>query len=147
MVWNNCFQMTILTPCRGLAVQTVKKCIAFSKIVLLFSSVKVHHDGIAVLTDQPDSRHASTYWAVLNMLAEAITTELSKEHQPETFEEIYPSHGTCPVRPPLIMELYEATGKILNGQITGQLENMFGNPIVAYDLGSATFLCDPKETQ
>ena len=72
---------------------------------------------------------------------------LKLQKHAESFDEIYPSHGTCPVKPSLIMELYEAAGKILDGQITGQQGDMFGNPIVAYDVGSATFLCDPKETQ
>ena len=63
----------------------------------------------------------------------------------DTFDEIYPSHGTCPVKPPIIMELYEAAGKILDGQLTGQPGDMFGNPITVYDAGPATFLCGPAE--
>ena len=65
----------------------------------------------------------------------------------DAFDEIYPSHGTCPVKSPLIMELYKAAGKILDGQITGQQGDMFGNSIVVYDMGTATFLCDPGKTQ
>ena len=63
----------------------------------------------------------------------------------DTFDEIYPSHGTCPVQPSLIMELYEAAGKILDGQLTGQKGNMFGNSVISYFVGPATFLCDLKE--
>lgn len=59
------------------------------------------------------------------------------------FDEIYPAHGTCPVKPSIIMELYEAAGKILDGQLTGHREEMFGNPITGYDAGPAFFLCDP----
>lgn len=62
----------------------------------------------------------------------------------DAFDEIYPSHGTCPVKPPLIMELYEAAGKILDGQLIGQKGDMFGTPIVSYDAGPAVFLCEPK---
>ena len=65
----------------------------------------------------------------------------------DSFDEIYPSHGTCPVKPPLIMELYEAAGKILDGQITGQKADMFGIPIIVCDTGPAVFLCDPEEKQ
>ena len=65
----------------------------------------------------------------------------------DAFDEIYPSHGTCPVKPTMIMELYEAAGKILDGQITGQKDDMFGNPITVYDVGPAVFLCDPTEKQ
>lgn len=60
----------------------------------------------------------------------------------DAFDEIYPSHGTCPVKPSLIMELYEAAGKILDGQAAGQEGDMFGNPIVSYGVGPATFLCE-----
>ena len=63
----------------------------------------------------------------------------------DSFNEIYPSHGDCPVPPSLIMELYEAAGKILDGQITGQEGTMFGNPFISYFVGPATFLCDLKE--
>lgn len=60
----------------------------------------------------------------------------------ECFDKIYPSHGTCPVKPSLIMELYEASGKILDGQITGEPGDMRGNPIISCHTGPATFLCD-----
>lgn len=60
----------------------------------------------------------------------------------DRFDEIYPSHGTCPVKPPLIMELYEAAGKVLAGQVPGSSEVVFGTPITAYDAGPAVFLCD-----
>lgn len=65
----------------------------------------------------------------------------------DAFDVIYPSHGTCPVKPTMIMELYEAAGKILDGQLTGQKGDMFGNPITVYDVVSAVFLCDPEENQ
>ena len=61
------------------------------------------------------------------------------------FDEIYPSHGTCPVQPPIIMELYRAAGEILDGQVAGERTEMFGNPITAYHAGPATFLCEPAE--
>ena len=40
---------------------------------------------------------------------------LKLQQHVDDFDEIYPSHGTCPVRPSLIMELYEAVGKIMDG--------------------------------
>lgn len=70
---------------------------------------------------------------------------LKLQNHAGAFDEIYPSHGTCPVKPPIIMELYEAAGKILDGQLTGHQEEMFGNPITAYDAGPAVFLCNPEE--
>ena len=72
---------------------------------------------------------------------------LKLQNYAESFDEIYPSHGTCPLKPPIIMELYEAAGKILDGQLTGQPGDMFGNPITVYDAGPATFLCGPVEKQ
>lgn len=64
----------------------------------------------------------------------------------KSFDEVFPSHGTCPVNPDIIMELYDAAGKILNGQMTGKRrEGMFGTPITAYEAGPAVFLCDPEE--
>ncbi len=58
------------------------------------------------------------------------------------FDEIYPSHGTCPVYPDLIPKLAEAAERILAGGAEGKREEMFGNPVCAYDMGIATFLCD-----
>ncbi len=63
----------------------------------------------------------------------------------DRFDEIYPSHGTCPVRPGLIMELYEASGRVLAGEIPGCRAKMFGKPVMAYDAKAATFLCDAAE--
>ena len=72
---------------------------------------------------------------------------LKLQNYAEVFDEIYPSHGTCPLKPSIIMELHEAAGKILDGQLTGQPGDMFGNPITVYDAGPATFLCSPAEKQ
>lgn len=60
----------------------------------------------------------------------------------DRFDEIYPSHGTCPVQPSIIPELYRAAEQILAGKAQGQREERFGKVIVAYDMGVATFLCD-----
>lgn len=58
------------------------------------------------------------------------------------FDEICPSHGSCPVKPDMIDKLYEAAGKILDGSAKGKAEEMFGTPILVYDMGMARFLCD-----
>ncbi len=60
------------------------------------------------------------------------------------FDEIYPSHGSCPVSPSLIPQLVTAEEEILAGKAEGTPENVFGQPITAYDMGVATFLCDRK---
>lgn len=58
------------------------------------------------------------------------------------FDEIYPSHAACPVSPSLIPQLIDAAEQILAGNAKGVREEMFGQPILAYDMGAATFLCD-----
>ena len=58
------------------------------------------------------------------------------------FDELYPSHGSCPVLPGLIPKLITAAEKILAGKADGTPEAVFGQPIIAYDMGVATFLCD-----
>ncbi len=60
----------------------------------------------------------------------------------DQFDKIYPSHGTCPVKPTLINELYDASLKILSGKAQGQQEERFEKKIIAYNMGCATFLCD-----
>ena len=62
-----------------------------------------------------------------------------------TFDEVYPSHGTCPIKPSIIEELYEAAGKIMAGQMVGQQRGIFGTSITAYEAGPAVFLCDLAE--
>ncbi len=58
------------------------------------------------------------------------------------FDEIYPSHGSCPVGPEIIPRLIDAAEQILAGKARGQAEEMFGQRILAYPMGPATFLCD-----
>ena len=60
------------------------------------------------------------------------------------FDEIYPSHGSCPVSPAFIPQLITAAEEILAGSAKGMSGNVFGQPITAYDMGVATFLCDRK---
>lgn len=60
----------------------------------------------------------------------------------DRFDEIYPAHGTCPVKPELIRKLYEASGRILAGDVPGHKTEIFGTPVMAYDGEVAAFLCD-----
>ena len=60
------------------------------------------------------------------------------------FSEIFPSHGTCPVKPAMIEELCDAAQKILDGRAEKSDGDMFGHPIHVYDMGVATFLCDAE---
>ena len=40
--------------------------------------------------------------------------------------EVYPCHGTCPVKPELIGQLYEAAGDVLAGKVQGKAAEMPG---------------------
>lgn len=60
----------------------------------------------------------------------------------ERFDKIYPSHGTIPVRPELISELYEGASRILTGSVVGTDTEFHGIPLKVYDVGCAKFLCD-----
>lgn len=63
----------------------------------------------------------------------------------DQFDELYPCHGTCPVKPSLIKELYDAAGSVMEGRIPGTPGEMFGHPVTIYDVGCAKILCDPEE--
>lgn len=58
------------------------------------------------------------------------------------FDKIYPSHGTCPINPDMIGKLYDASGDILEGKVRGTDDEVFGQKITVYDMGTARFLCD-----
>lgn len=58
------------------------------------------------------------------------------------FDEIYPSHASCPVKPDLIPALIAAAETILAGKAEGETETVFGRPIRAIPTPAATFLVD-----
>ena len=60
----------------------------------------------------------------------------------ERFDKIYPSHGSIPVQPELIHELYERAGSILEGAVQGEAVEFHGTLLKQYDVGCAKFLCD-----
>ncbi len=64
------------------------------------------------------------------------------EKYTDKFDQIYPSHGTIPVMPSLIGELYTAAKKILAGEIVPTEENIFGAPVRKYKTEAAVFLMD-----
>ena len=61
----------------------------------------------------------------------------------DEFDEIWPSHGTAPLSPDIIMKLYEASGEVLRGRTPHSEEELHGHTVWAYDAGCAVFLCDP----
>lgn len=58
------------------------------------------------------------------------------------FDEVYPSHGSMPLKPSVILSLIDAAKEILSGKAAGTAAEVFGKPVVGYDMGAAVFLCD-----
>ena len=58
------------------------------------------------------------------------------------FDEIWPSHGSIPVYPELIVKLRDGARAILAGGVSGRADSVYGTPVHSFDLGFATFLCD-----
>ena len=57
------------------------------------------------------------------------------------FDEIWPSHADLPVSPDCIRKLCEGARQIQEGKIAGHGADLFGQKIMVYDLGFASFLC------
>lgn len=60
------------------------------------------------------------------------------------FDQIFPSHGSCPVSPDLIPRLYEGARGILSGKGKGEERTFHGRTVLRIDVGAAAFLCDQK---
>lgn len=58
------------------------------------------------------------------------------------FDEIYPMHGTFPVKATLIPKLMEGAQSILDGRASGSPVDMFGNKVMLYKFDYAGFLCE-----
>lgn len=63
----------------------------------------------------------------------------------DLFDTIYPSHGSFPVGPELIVALYESAAHIMMGLAEGSEAEMHGVKVKQYDMGAAKFLCDWEE--
>ncbi len=57
----------------------------------------------------------------------------------ERFDEIFPSHGTLPVKKELISLLIEGATEIINGSVQGKEAEMFGNKFLHYQFPYAGF--------
>lgn len=58
----------------------------------------------------------------------------------DRFDEIYPSHGSIPVKPELIGQLYDAAVDMLNGKYEYEQADFFGTKVRKYNVGVAAFL-------
>ncbi len=63
----------------------------------------------------------------------------------DSFDTIYPSHGSFPVFPELIVNLIEGAGQILDGREKGKVVDIFGAKVMLYKFPYAGFLCDIPE--
>ncbi len=60
-------------------------------------------------------------------------------------DEIYPCHGTVPVKPELIDALYDASEKVLARTLPyDDIDNMFGAKVRIYHAGCADFMTEPE---
>ena len=58
------------------------------------------------------------------------------------YDEIYPMHGTFPVKKDLIDKLLEGAQEIKDGIASGKTVNVFGNEVYLYKFPYAGFLCE-----
>lgn len=62
-----------------------------------------------------------------------------------SFDEIYPMHGTIPVKSELIEKLIDGAEQIQSGSAEGKKVDMFGTEVMLYKFPYAGFLCEVKE--
>lgn len=60
------------------------------------------------------------------------------------YDEIYPMHGSIPVKPYLIGKLIEGAEQIRDGEAEGRIVDLFGNEVMLYEFPYAGFLCDKR---
>ena len=61
-----------------------------------------------------------------------------------SFDEIYPMHGTIPVKSELIEKLIDGAEQIQSGSAEGKKADMFGTEVMLYKFPYAGFLCEVK---
>jgi glyoxylase-like metal-dependent hydrolase (beta-lactamase superfamily II) len=57
------------------------------------------------------------------------------------FDELWPSHGSFPVKPKLIAQLIAGAKAVLAGEVPGEKAELFGHPVRRCSVGCAVFLC------
>lgn len=60
----------------------------------------------------------------------------------DKISEIYPCHGSFPVKPDLIEKLIEGAERVERGEVTPQTVDMYGQKIKTYNIGAAVLLGD-----
>lgn len=99
--------------------------------------------GRVLISGDPIQRHGSIFMfgSHRNMGAYIESLRQLEKRNPD-FDEIWPSHADSPLTTDIIKMLYDGAQDILDGKVAGKPEEMFGNSIIAYDLGFCTMLCD-----
>ena len=64
------------------------------------------------------------------------------EEKTGLFDELWPSHGSFPVKPTIIGQLIRGAKAVLAGELAGEESEFHGRTFVRYDAGCAAFLCD-----
>ena len=96
-----------------------------------------------LISGDPIQQHGRIFMFGPHRDMNAYIESLKKlEKRKNEFDEIWPSHADIPITTDTIKMLYDGAQDILAGRVTGRPEEMFGNRIVAYDLGFCTILCD-----
>jgi glyoxylase-like metal-dependent hydrolase (beta-lactamase superfamily II) len=96
-----------------------------------------------LISGDPIQRHGRIFMFGPHRTMDAYIRSLTMlERREDEFDEIWPSHADIPVPKDTIRLLREGAQDILAGKVQGVPETMFGQSIVAYDLGFCTFLCD-----
>lgn len=97
-------------------------------------------------TGDPVQRHGRIFMFGIHRELRTYRLSLLKlQRYAGEFDEIYPSHADAPIDTASIMELYDAAGRVLSGELPGHDEEMHGTPITAYDAGISVFLCDRRQ--
>ena len=96
-----------------------------------------------LISGDPIQRHGRIFMFGEHRSLRDYTVSLKRlETMTGEFDEIWPSHADLPVGPDLIGKLLAGAEKILNREIHGKTETVFGRDIAVYDLGFTAFLCD-----
>ena len=96
-----------------------------------------------LISGDPIQRHGKIFMFGPHRNMDAYIESLERlEKRTSEFDEIWPSHADIPVATDTIGMLREEALNIQTGKAAGKPEEMFGNSIVAYDLGFCEMLCD-----
>ncbi len=97
-----------------------------------------------LISGDPIQHHGRIFMFGAHRNMEAYIESLTRlEQRIPDFDEIWPSHADFPIPTDTIRLLRDGAKAILSGAGKGTPTEMQGHPIVAYNLGFCTLLCDP----